>query len=265
MDKLEEEFVAKIHEKLLQMLAEFDRICRKNNIKYILDGGSLLGAIRHKGFIPWDDDVDVAMLRKDYKRFIKACKKDLNTELFTLDTIEVSKFYSYNFGKLKMNGTIWEEDGSENVKEHKGLYIDIFPLDNTCKLFYKLQSSFAGFWEGVRWKKIKREYPCNHAGLMKFLSKIMPLKLINFNAQLSMRMFNWIKTKNVCKICHYGKGKEPHSRRFYEDIIDVPFEKYYFYAPRENEEWLDKRYSNWREMPPIEKRNPTHKPKNFKI
>ena len=78
-------------------------------------------------------------------------------------------------------------------------------------------------------------------------------------------MLNWIKTKNVCKICHFGKGKEPHSRKFYEDIIDVPFEECSFYIPREYEKWLDKRYGNWKELPPVEAQIPEHKPKNFNI
>ncbi len=138
---------------LLIIMDELDRICRKNDIKYSLDGGSMLGAIRHNGFIPWDDDMDVVMLRKDYKKFIKACKKDLDSSKFTFESTKTSKFYSYNFGKLKLNNTVFEEKGSELVKEHKGLYIDIFPLDKTGKYVYKLQFKMSYFWQSVRWKK----------------------------------------------------------------------------------------------------------------
>lgn len=266
MDSVSEnQIIGELQKKLFQILLEFDRICRKNNIKYVLDGGTMLGAVRHKGFIPWDDDIDVAMLRKDYKRFIKACKKDLNHDLFTLDTIETSNYYSYNFGKLKMNGTIWEEPGSEKVKEHKGIYIDIFPLDNTCKMLYKFQCKMSYFWQTVRWKKIGREFTTKHSKVINFLSKIMPLKLINFNAQFSMRLCNCFMTKNVCKICHFGKGKAPHLRRYYEETIDVPFEDSSFSIPKDYEKWLDNRYGNWRELPPIELRKPSHKPKNFHI
>ena len=79
---LNEEELKKLQKIELEMLIEIDRICKKNQIKYTLIGGSLLGAVRHKGFIPWDDDADVAMLREEYDRFVKACEVDLDTNRF---------------------------------------------------------------------------------------------------------------------------------------------------------------------------------------
>lgn len=247
-----------VQEKLMLLLLEFDRICKKNNIQYSLDGGTLLGAVRHDGFIPWDDDADVVMLRKDYKRFIRACKKDLNHDLFVMETTKSCKSYSFNFGKLKLKNTIWVEYCSENVKEHKGLYIDIFPLDNTCKWSIKLQHKLSYFWEVVRWKKIGREFKTKHPKIVNFMSKILPLKLVNFNAELAMRMFNIFPTRNVCKICHYGKGKEPHSRKYYTDTIKHKFEDCEFFIPREYETWLTRRYGDWKKLPPLEHQKPGH-------
>lgn len=257
--------VKEIQLNLLIIMDEFDRICKKNKINYVLDGGSMLGAIRHNGFIPWDDDMDVVMLRKDYKKFIRACKKDLDTSTFTLETTKTSKYYSYNFGKLKLNNTVFEEKGSELVKEHKGLYIDIFPLDKTGKHICKLQFKMSYFWQAVRWKKIKREFNTNHPKLVSFFAKITPLKLVNINAEIWMRLLNFLPLKLVCKICHYGKGKKPHSIEYYKDTIEWDFEKRKYYVCKEYEKWLTLRYGDWKTLPPVEDRKPTHQIGNIAL
>lgn len=263
---LNEKYTIKdLQDKLLVMVKEFDRICKKYDIKYILDGGTLLGAIRHNGFIPWDDDVDVAMLRKDYRKFIKVCKKELNHEKYTLDCIENSNQYSYNFAKLKMNGTIWEEQGSELLKEHKGIYIDIFPLDNTFNAFYKIQSKIGYFWQVVRWHKLGRVYESKHNKTISFFAKIFPIKLINFNANCILEIFDFFKTKKVCKLCHFGQGKKPHSRKFYENTTKHKFENCNFSVPIESTQWLDLRYGDWKKLPPLNLRKPTHKPIKIKL
>src|SRR5690606_2891856 len=113
----------------LEILIEFDRICKKNNIKYQLFAGTLLGAVRHKGFIPWDDDIDVCLLRKDYNKFIQACKTDLDSRSF-LQTYVTDKNCIIQFAKLRKNNTLFLESGISDCKTHHGIFIDIFPLDN---------------------------------------------------------------------------------------------------------------------------------------
>ena len=84
--------IREVQKKLLMILIEFDRICRKHNIKYSLEGGTLLGAIKYKGFVPWDDDIDIVMERPEYERFLKVCKRELNKEFFLQIIGQLSTF-----------------------------------------------------------------------------------------------------------------------------------------------------------------------------
>lgn len=125
MDK--NETLEKLHSVLLEVLTEFDRICRKHNIQYFLDSGTALGAVRHGGFIPWDDDIDVGMLRSEYNRFMEIAPKEIG-ENFYLQHRGVDENYMKEHAKLRKLGTIFPEEGTEELK-CRGIFIDIFPFD----------------------------------------------------------------------------------------------------------------------------------------
>ena len=129
MIKLEKDLLRKLQMTELEMLIEVDRICRKHDIRYSLDGGTLLGAIRHDGFIPWDDDADVVMLRPEYDKFYEACKQELDTERFFLQEYRTDKSYRWGYSKMRRNGTVFLREGQEHVKCHQGVFIDIFLYD----------------------------------------------------------------------------------------------------------------------------------------
>ena len=115
---------------ILVIADEIDGICRKYNIKYYICGGTLLGAIRHGGFIPWDDDFDIIIKRKEYDRFIKAVENEIDHNKFFLQTENTEERYCFNFAKLQLVGTEMIEEFSINVPIHHGVFVDIFPLDN---------------------------------------------------------------------------------------------------------------------------------------
>ena len=112
----------------LEILDEFIRICREHDLRYYLTGGSLLGAIRHRGFIPTDDDIDIAMPREDYDRFAQICRQGLAGRYF-YQSPETDPHYFLSYAKLRMNGTEIYEERFRNSRFHKGIYIDLFPLD----------------------------------------------------------------------------------------------------------------------------------------
>ena len=113
----------------LDMIVEFDRVCRKHNIKYVIAYGTLLGAVRHQGYIPWDDDSDLAMLREDYEKFKKVAH-ELNPEICFFQDHTTEKEYIWNIGKLRRTGTTYVRAGQEHLKFKTGVFVDIFPIDN---------------------------------------------------------------------------------------------------------------------------------------
>lgn len=127
--KISEEIREAIKKIQLDMLKEVDRICNKHNIRYCIGWGTLLGAVRHKGFIPWDDDADILMLRRDYRKFSKVCKTELEEKYFFQDD-ESDDAYLWGYAKLRNTNTCYIRCGQEHIPCKTGVFIDIFPLDN---------------------------------------------------------------------------------------------------------------------------------------
>lgn len=115
---------------MLDILLEFDSICKRNNLVYWLDFGTLLGAVRHEGFIPWDDDLDVSMPRDDYNKFLVIAQKELSEKYF-LQNKNTDKNIFIHFSKIRDNNSLYIEkhEIDTNIKYHQGIYIDIFPVN----------------------------------------------------------------------------------------------------------------------------------------
>ena len=115
---------------LLSMLKDIDRVCKENSIEYMLFSGTALGAVRHHGFIPWDDDVDVIMLRDQYDKFLDAAENLLDHSLYFVQR-EYSEHWPMQFSKIRLNNTTCiEKYHAKDPETHQGIYIDIFPCDN---------------------------------------------------------------------------------------------------------------------------------------
>lgn len=118
----------RIKELSVDILIDFDRFCREHNLRYNLSFGTLLGAVRHKGFIPWDDDVDVDMPLEDYLRFTKLWLKYGDKEKYFFQSKQTDPKVPVLFNRLRLNGTTWSDPEHESFPIHWGIPIDIFPI-----------------------------------------------------------------------------------------------------------------------------------------
>lgn len=259
-----------VHEVLLEMLIEFDRICKKNNLNYQLYSGTLLGAIRHQGFIPWDDDLDISMLRNDYNKFLEVCKNDLDSKYF-MQTCFTDPGYLMQFGKIRKNNTIYLEKNSAECDMHHGIFIDIFPLDavipHTLKGKFQRNSLFVlNRLNLTRVKTICRDTDNCICKVMRFIPHyFMYLIPRSFIAKLQGKICCMCNNdKNIEYVSHLtnGSGIKRYNRftvkkSYYDDLIEVKFEGNKFPVPRDYDQVLLSMYKDYKNLPPIKERNAT--------
>lgn len=243
----------------LEMLIELDRICKKNNISYSLDGGTLLGAVRHKGFIPWDDDVDVIMLRREYSKFRKACKKDLDESRFFLQDYRSDPNYRWGYAKLRRKGTEHVRLGQEMLKQKTGVFIDIFVADQVpdsyllrrvhhflcfCirkMLYAPLGEANSSSWLLRRWYSLLNKIPRNVSFWLRDLLAVC------CNRKRKELISHY--TLQYPKSCRYGLP-----RRCFDEMIEMEFEGRSFSGFKEYDVYLRMHYGNYMELPPVEER-----------
>ncbi len=253
----------KLHAITYMILLEFDKICKNFDIPYILIGGTLLGAVRHKGFIPWDDDIDVALLREDYERLQEIMPKALRSEFFWQDW-NTEKNYPQNFAKIRVKGTVYAESNM-NACENKGIYIDIFPLDNVPEsrlsfLLFRIRHTLLRVL--IFAKLIGREYrslSVLHA-LAGFVSSFFSIDFLRGAQNRVYKNLKSIKTGKVCNIFgSWGMRRETFNKDWIFPLGEAEFETKTFPVPRDCHAFLSHLYGDYMELPPVEKRVSHHK------
>lgn len=258
MRKLSLEEIKKIEVNILDYISD---ICRKNNLKYFLAYGTLIGAIRHKGFIPWDDDIDIAMPREDYEKLLGILKSQSGTSKYDC-LIPLEDGYYYEFAKVIDTSTIVQEQTT--ITSRCGVWVDIFPLDG-LKKEDKLSHILLLLLNRCRAASVNKSFPHKTNGLAVPLEYVFwkICRLIGYKTFLksSIRLSKKYKYDD-CGLVGFASSYPAHNKymlkKWFEKTVEVPFEDKLFDAPVGFDEYLSTQYGDYMQLPPEDKRVSHH-------
>ena len=245
---------------LLDMLSEVDRICRKHDINYTMIGGTLLGAIRYKGFIPWDDDVDVSMMRSEYEKFKNVCSTDLDHDRFFLQDNTTDPEYRWGYARLRRKDSEFIRVGQEHMKMKTGIFLDIYPGDKVPD-FYPLRVMHALCCFALR----KTLYAQTGAvtgknALIRLVYRtlnLIPATFVFRRIETLIRCYSGRQTKFIRALTFPTPkgGKCGFPARWFEETDDMEFEGRMFKAICAYDEYLIYKYGDYMSLPPENKRH----------
>ena len=255
----------------LDILDEFVRICDKYNLTYYLNYGTLLGAVRHKGFIPWDDDLDVVMPRKDFVEFCKVVADELDSSKYFFHDTKDPQYYD-TVVRIRRNNTIFTDKKALRLKmKHYGIWLDIFRLDNV-----ENPHSFTFLYQKT-FKEIVG-HVCFHRAMKDLNDLSLKRKIVHY-VSCVLPLKTWIKLRDwtfgLCKndeskyVINFGSrykaDKELLERKNFGTPVKVEFEGKMYSAPNDYEFILKHVYGDYMKLPPVEKRGIDHNPEVWEM
>lgn len=249
--------IQEVQDKILETMKFIDNLCRENGIVYYIMGGTALGAVRHGGFIPWDDDLDIFMTPDQYKKF-KTVFENSNSEQFILQEWRTDKKY-LEYAKIRMNGTTFIEENFKDCKDmHHGIYVDIMILHKVPenKFIQKIvyyESKFVTLY-GLSQRNWKPKSKSQEVVLKSL--KFMPCKLI---ARIAYsHIYRYDNRKDNYKYCYWITPAKFRNglfdKTFFEKPIDIPFEDTNLLGSEKIKEYLEYRYGDYMKLPSEEQR-----------
>ena len=230
--------------RMFELLEAVDTVCKKHQIPYWLSSGTLLGAARHQGFIPWDDDLDIEMLRSDYLRLIKILPQELPDNMI-LQTHETDPNYIFIFGKVRDKNSYLEETNSyDRIFKEKGIYIDIFPLE---KIPYRL-AWLGGHLQGQIYNQLNNPKLSNES-LLKRIKTIF-----RFNKKISFPILRFLSRFYPKQEVRHSFGTAFFKPRQMNDIFplsEIDFEGRKFPAPGRTDALLRGIYGDYMKLPDL--------------
>lgn len=255
MKTVNSQSVRAVQEKILETMKFVDDLCRKHGIIYFIMGGTALGAVRHGGFIPWDDDLDIFMTPDQYKKF-KAVFEKCESKDFVIQEWRTDSEY-LEYAKVRMNGTTFIEESFKDRKDmHHGIYVDIMilhkvPENSLIQKIVYLESKFATLYglSQRNWEPKSK----SQALILKSL-RFMPCKLMTRVAY--SHIYRYDSKKSGYKYCYWitpAKFKNGlFDASFFENPIDIPFEDTYLLGSERIKEYLEYRYGDYMKLPSVE-------------
>lgn len=269
--------LTELHGALLLLLKKFDEVCRKYNIQYSVGFGTMLGAIRHKGFIPWDDDVDIIITRKEYEKLIKVPVAEYGEDYF-FQTVKTDPGYPYNTVRLRLNNSSMIYDKWVHAGFNQGIYIDIITLDNVpdssiAEIWQKLRIIFLTPFRFVRNREV---FFAGGTNIPKPIKKLMYALISKFPLEKiydhEVKVESKYKNKQTKRVGFLGEGNlllkrwypvQPIPASCMDKFCYVPFEDTELKCSADYEELLKQWYGNYMQLPPEEKRIVYHQPRFF--
>lgn len=262
------EELKKLQKDIFDILKDIIRICDKHQIEYFIIGGTALGAVRHKGFIPWDDDIDIGMTRDNYERFLEIAQSELRSDLF-LQNFMTEPETPFYFTKVRKKGTKFIEEYCKELNIHHGIFVDIFPYDNIpdnkqlCKRQLRNVKVFSNLFIAKTITGIngdKKDLKSNFKKIIRIILHIL-LKPISKNyiykkLDNENRKYNDLDTSKVCFV------KMPSSMidtKQVNDLEKIEFEGEFIKCPRDIDKYLENEFGDYMKLPPVENRV-GHKP-----
>lgn len=247
-------YMLKLHMEILTILDAVVSLCEKYNLKYYLIGGTLLGAVRHSGFIPWDDDLDICMPRQDFEKFIQIATSELPADFELLWSTTEAQYW-LPFAKVANKRTLFEEESNYRAGRPYGIFVDIFPIDSSRGYCKNLQMR-SDLVRKIKVVMFQKSGARNIRGVKK-LASIIPWKVIRLF--LSALMIGTQKDSEgmyYSSFCsQYNIKKQTMPKRWYGNGVQIQFEDRIYCAPVRYKDVLTSIFGeNYMEIPPVEKR-----------
>lgn len=258
MINLSNEDLKKLQKIELEMMLELDRICEKYNIAYTIIGGTLIGAVRNKGFIPWDDDVDIAMLRPEYEKFREACIKELDPNRFYFQDDRYTEGYRWGYGKIRRKDTQFVREHQEHMPYEQGVFLDVFPHDYVPNniILRRLHCFRCFIIRKALWSEIGRDVDKSRVKRMVYswLSKI-DLKTVKRSLNNLVKDSNKQNTNYVRALMFPTFGSDcGYNSEWFEPGEKMEFEGHMFQCMKGAHEYLSYSYGDYMKLPPEEDR-----------